>query len=206
MCYLTFDDGPSKNTPAILDILKKYNVKATFFVIGTGDMSKLKRIDAEGHAIGLHSNCHVYSNIYSSMDAYLSDLYAISKKVENTIGKRVNILRFPGGSSNTVSAKYKKGLMRELSIRMPNMGYSYFDWNVSSGDADRAVVPAQEIVDGTIRRSTGKSSLCILMHDAPAKTTTVTALPVIITKLKAMGYTFEPITATTHGYHQAVNN
>ncbi len=207
VCYLTFDDGPSKHTPKVLDILKKYNVKATFFVIGTGDMTLLKRMEKEGHAIGLHSNSHEYSYIYSSTKNYLLDLQSISKKVEKQIGKKVQIIRFPGGSNNLVSKKYNVGIMTKLSKMMPEMGYNYIDWNVCAGDADRSgYIPASEITSNTLSRAKGKSSICVLLHDASAKKTTVEALPKIIEGLTKMGYRFEVITPSTNGYHFKVAN
>ncbi|MCQ2455181.1 MAG: polysaccharide deacetylase family protein [Clostridia bacterium] len=206
VCYLTFDDGPSKNTTKILDILKKNKVKATFFVIGTGNLDLLPRIKKEGHAIGLHSNSHDYKKIYSSPTAFLNDLSAISKKVEKKIGIKVNIIRFPGGSDNLVSKKYKKGIMKDLTKRLPKMGYSYFDWNVVSGDADRALMPTKNIINQSVNGAKNKKSVCLLMHDASAKTTTVNALPTIIKKYKAMGFKFDVITAETYGFHNKVNN
>lgn len=206
VCYLTFDDGPSNVTPFILDILRRYNVKATFFVIGNGKLDLLPEIAASGHTIGLHSNTHIYSGIYTSIESYLLDLRELSKKVEAKTGIKSNVVRFPGGSSNTVSQKYCPGLMTILSGLLPDMGYSYFDWNVVSGDADKSKMPAEIIAGNVINRCANKDSVCVLMHDAPSKITTAEALPVIIENLSGMGFTFEPLTASTFGYHQAVNN
>jgi len=140
------------------------------------------------------------------VNSYLADIQQISDIVYNTTGVRSNIIRFPGGSSNMVSAQYCKGIMSDLTVRMPQLGYSYYDWNVSSGDASAARVPAATIVNNVLKGAKGKNSICVLMHDTGAKTTTVEALPAIIEGLDAMGFRFAPLTAEVYGYHQAVNN
>lgn len=206
ICYLTFDDGPSDNTLKILDILDAYGIKATFFVIGTAKTQYMPQIVSRGHAIGLHSATHNYGSIYADVNSYLSDIQQISDIVYNTTGVRSNIMRFPGGSSNKVSAKYCAGIMTDLTVRMPSLGYSYYDWNVSSGDASAPTVPASTIVNNVLNAARGKNSICVLMHDTAAKTTTVEALPAIIEGLDAMGFRFAVIDASVFGFHQAVNN
>ena len=206
ICYLTFDDGPSDNTLKILDILDAYGIKATFFVVGTAKTQYMPLIVNRGHAIGLHSTTHKYDVIYKDINSYLTDIQGISNIVYNATGVRSNIIRFPGGSSNAVSAKYCVGLMTDLTQRMPSLGYSYYDWNVTSGDASAALVPANTIVNTVLSNAKGKKSICVLMHDTSAKTTTVEALPAIIEGLDAMGFRFAPITAEVYGFHQKVNN
>lgn len=207
ICYLTFDDGPSKNTPLILDILKKYNAKATFFVINTGDIGYIQRIHDEGHTVGLHTYSHNYAQLYSSTNAYFNDLQQISDKVESIIGIRPTVMRFPGGSSNKVSAKYCKGIMTQLVTLVQEKGYSYFDWNISSGDADSTTPSYTYIRNNVLNNARNKNSICVLMHDASAKTTTVQALPEIIEGLTNMGYRFEALTPEAYGYHhQNLNN
>ncbi len=206
ICYLTFDDGPSDNTLKILDILDAYGIKGTFFVVGNAKTSYMPQITSRGHAIGLHSTTHNYAGIYQDINSYLADIQQISDIVFNATGVRSNIFRFPGGSSNTVSAKYSPGIMTDLTTRMPSLGYSYFDWNVDSGDANVARVPAQTIVNNVLNGAQGKSSICVLMHDTSAKTTTVEALPAIIEGLHNMGFRFSAISADVYGYHQNVNN
>ena len=206
ICYLTFDDGPSDNTLKILDILDAYGIKATFFVVGTSKQEYMPQIVSRGHAIGLHSTTHKYDVIYKDINSYLEDIRQISDIVYNATGVRTNIMRFPGGSSNMVSASYSPGIMTDLTVRMPSLGYSYYDWNVSSGDANAARVPAATIVNNVLNAARGKSSICVLMHDNGGKTTTVEALPAIIEGLDAMGFRFAPITAEVYGFHQKVNN
>lgn len=201
VCYLTFDDGPSANTLKILDILNKYGVKATFFVINSADIGYVKNIYEAGHTVGLHSATHNYSQIYSSTDAYFNDLQQISDKVESIIGVKPTVMRFPGGSSNKVSAKYCGGIMTRLVSLVQERGYSYFDWNVSSGDADSNTPSYTYIRNNVINSAKNKNSACVLMHDSSVKTTTVQALPEIIEGLMAMGYRFEALTPETYGYH-----
>ncbi len=206
ICYLTFDDGPSDNTLKILDILDAYGIKATFFVVGTAKTQYMPQIVNRGHAIGLHSTTHKYEVIYKDINSYLSDIQQISDIVYNATGVRSNIIRFPGGSSNAISARYCKGIMTDLTVRMPSLGYSYYDWNVSSGDANAVRVPAATIVNNVLNGAKGKSSICVLMHDTSAKSTTVEALPAIIEGLDAMGFRFAPLTAEVYGFSQRVNN
>lgn len=206
ICYLTFDDGPSENTLKILEILKRENVKATFFVIHTGKMEYLKNIADDGHAIGLHTYSHEYYQIYSSDEAYFNDLQMISDEVFQYTGIRSNIIRFPGGSSNTVSKKYNLGIMTRLTQEVQNRGYTYFDWNVTSGDADDKKLTASEIVQRCKNDMPKRSNACVLMHDAPTKTTTVDALPQVIQLFRDNGFTFETLDSNSVVPKHTVNN
>lgn len=205
--YLTFDDGPSSsNTTKILNILDAYNVKATFFVIGTGNLSIAKDAYNRGHAIGLHANKHEYGQIYTSTDAYFADLELLGYKVKEQIGFTPNIIRFPGGSSNTVSRKYCKGIMTTLSQEVENRGYFYFDWNVDSTDASGNNIPAEQIVSNIKKYVYGQKDVCILMHDTAAKGTTVEALPQIIEYCRSMGYEFCILNQYAKEFHHGINN
>ena len=197
VCYLTFDDGPSENTLGILKVLKKYNAKATFFVINTSKFDYVKQIHADGHTVGLHTDSHVYSSIYSSIDAYFADLNSISNRVEKLTGVKSTVMRFPGGSSNGISKKHCPGIMSKLVNEVPARGYSYFDWNVDSGDADSNTPSYTYILNRVLQGASGKNAICVLMHDASAKTTTVQALPYIIEGLAQRGYRFEALTTAT---------
>lgn len=208
VCYLTFDDGPTNNTLEILKILDEYQIKATFFVIDTPqtEIEYVKQIHAAGHTVGLHSASHNYAQIYSSTDAYFADLNKISNSVKNIIGIESKVIRFPGGGSNMVSKKYSPGIMTKLAPMVSEKGYTYFDWNVSSGDADSVTPSTTKIINNVLAGAKNKNSICVLMHDAKAKTTTVQALPKIIEGLKNMGFSFAPLTAESHGYHHSINN
>lgn len=207
VCYLTFDDGPSDNTLKILDILKRYNAKATFFVIGRGNLDYTRRIVDEGHAVALHSNTHEYSNIYTSTDAYFADLQAISDKVYDKTGVRSKLIRFPGGSSNTTSKQYSSGIMTVLTGQVEEKGYSYFDWNIDSEDASGNGIPADTLVNNIKKHDYSQySDICILCHDTAAKDTTVEALPEMIEHLAAQGYVFEALNENSPEFHHGVNN
>jgi peptidoglycan/xylan/chitin deacetylase (PgdA/CDA1 family) len=132
--YLTFDDGPSELTPVVLDILYEYKIKGTFFVNGRKTnigWDLYKRIVDEGHSIGNHTYSHDYSKIYTSEDSFVLDFKQLEDLLYEKVGVRPKIMRFPGGSNNTISKKCgSENLMKKLSESMKNMGYQYFDWNV----------------------------------------------------------------------------
>ena len=134
--YLTFDDGPGPYTAELLDILKQYGVKATFFVTNQQPkyLDLIGRAFREGHTIGVHTSCHDYDRIYASEQAYFDDFFAMEEIVKEQTGDYTRIFRFPGGSSNTVSS-FNPGIMSRLTQAMTDMGYQYYDWNVVSGDA-----------------------------------------------------------------------
>ncbi|KGF09101.1 hypothetical protein HMPREF1635_04960 [Clostridiales bacterium S5-A14a] len=203
--YLTFDDGPSPNTGRILDILAKYDVKGTFFVTGNDASCRhfITRAAKEGHTIGLHTYTHQY-NIYSSKEAFFDDLNKVNAMVKELTGKESHYTRFAGGSSNTISRKYSKGIMVQLVEEVEKRGFRYYDWNASSDDAAANTVPRDRI----IRSSTASRAnhICLLMHDSRPKTTTADALPVIIEHYKKLGYTFLPISESTPVFHHHVNN
>ena len=204
--YLTFDDGPSENTQKILDILDRYNVKATFFV--TGENQKYNYLIQEahkrGHTIGLHTYCHDYKTVYTSVDAYFDDLNKIGNMVKDLIGFVPRYIRFPGGSSNTISRKYSQGIMTILSKEVINQGYQYYDWNGDSTDASGNNVPVSKLIANAT--SSKANNINILFHDTKAKSTTVEALPAIIENYLARGYRFEAINDNSFVPHQGINN
>ena len=184
--YLTFDDGPSSNTDQILDILKDYDVKATFFVVGKTDERSVKayqRIVEEGHTLAMHSYSHKYDEIYESKEAFARDLNALQEYLYETTGVWPRIYRFPGGSSNTVS----KVDMQELIEYLTDIGITYFDWNVASGDAVSRTLPAETIVNNCLSGIEKQKESVILMHDASNKGTTIEALPQIIEAIQEQG-------------------
>lgn len=198
VCYLTFDDGPCENTLKILDILNSYNVKATFFVTKNSNIAYVKKAYNAGHTVGLHTASHVYSKVYASVDAYYNDLNEISASVEQQIGIKSKIIRFPGGSSNTKGAK---GFMSSLIKSVTEKGYFYFDWNVDSGDAGSAQGNSAAIATNVISASKNKKTVCVLMHDV--STATTKALPAIIEGLSAQGFSFKPLSEESSGFHHS---
>ena len=178
--YLTFDDGPSANTERILDILDQYGVKATFFVVGKeGYTEQYRRIVDDGHTLAMHSYSHKYSEIYASVDAYRADLAKLHDFLYELTGEDCSIVRFPGGSSNTIS----RVDMWELIDYLKREDMVYFDWNVSSGDATGDRKSADQIARNVLDSIGQFSNAVVLFHDAPGKDSTVDALPAIIEKI-----------------------
>lgn len=198
--YLTFDDGPSRNTAQVLDILKENNIKATFFVVNSdiGDHEELyRRIVNEGHTIGIHTYSHRYRDIYHSVDDYLADFEKIFSKVYKITGVKPDIFRFPGGSINV----YNQNIYLELIAEMLRRGFTYYDWNVSSGDAGQTYTAAQ--IQNAVMQGIGSNDKSIvLMHDSSTKQATVAALQGIIDNYKethefrALNNTVEPAVFT----------
>ncbi len=196
--YLTFDDGPSANTAEILDILQEYNVKATFFVVGKTDevsIENYKRIVAEGHTLGMHSYSHKYNEIYTSIEAYSEDLCKLQDYLYEITGVQSTYVRFPGGSSNKVS----KVNMQDLISYLSEKKITYYDWNISCGDADTSNLDPQIIVSNCLDKlDQYRNEAMILMHDANDKKTTVEALPIMIESIQKMDDTvILPITEET---------
>lgn len=205
--YLTFDDGPSASiTPGILKILKEENVKATFFVVGASSNLDylIRQAYNDGHTIGLHSYTHNYKTVYSSVNGYFDDLTKIQNRVYNITGNKSKIIRFPGGSSNTVSRNYYRGIMGILTRDVQNRGYQYFDWNVDSNDAGSART-SNDVYNNVTRNLNSKSNI-VLMHDFEGNTKTLNALRDIIRYGKENGYNFDSIKLDTFPAHHGVNN
>lgn len=196
--YLTFDDGPSIRTPEILDILDEYEVKATFFVNGPAsdnpDLEPLyKRIVEEGNAIGMHSYSHKYKDIYSSEEAFETDLDKIHTLIYNETGIDTKLYRFPGGSGNTVS----RLPMETFADVLHDRGYEYYDWNIYPGDRTGKSYPKDEIVSGVLDNIDEFRTAIVLLHDSDNHVSTVEALPEIIEGLKERDVEFCVIDATT---------
>ena len=202
--YLTFDDGPSKNTEEILDILDEYGVKATFFVVGKEEekaAQRLQMIYERGHTIGMHSYSHDYSQIYESVKDFRADFLKSKQYIYDAIGVETIHYRFPGGSSNTISDLS----MEEFIEFLEEQGVEYYDWNISSGDGGSTLVPVEVLVENCTANIAKYETSIILMHDSAAKTTTVEALPQIIETIQAMEDTvILPITENTQAVHHVV--
>lgn len=199
--YLTFDDGPSISiTPQILDILKSNNISATFFIVdyeyGSQREELVVRAFNEGHTIALHGTSHTYSEIYTSLDALVNNFTTLQEKVYTSTGYRSYIIRFPGGSSNTVSQKYCTGIMTEAVEYFSNTDFVYFDWNVDSQDAGGAYSMEEIFENVTSSIKKGRNNV-VLMHDSGSKKYTVEALQSIIDWALAEGYEFKAITQET---------
>ena len=205
VCYLTFDDGPSQYTRQILQVLEEEGVQATFFVTGgqglltEEEAADLIRQEAEaGHTVGLHSYSHRYGEIYRSMEDYLADLEQIYRLVLQASGQRCRIVRFPGGSNNTVAPG---GVMAQLREELDRRGFVYHDWNAVSGD-DVSPAPAAGRLAGNILDAAGeREQMVALFHDGATGENTAEAVRLVIRQLKAEGYRFLPITDSTPACH-----
>lgn len=193
--YLTFDDGPdAENTPIVLDILNKNNIKATFFVVGTAiekNPEILKRIYNEGHAIGNHSYNHIYRELYQSVTSYTEQLHHNEEIIKGVLNLRPHISRSPGGSVGHFTRAYWDALK--------NQGYMEVGWNISAGDASSAT--AEQILNNIISQTEKNDFLwshaILLMHDARGHGETVKALPNIIKYYKEHGFEFHVINSKT---------
>ena len=199
--YLTFDDGPSKYTPKLLKCLRKYGVKATFFVVNNGFHRYMNDIVSDGHTIALHTLSHRYDVIYVDEKAYFQDLEAIHSKILATTGVDTMLMRFPGGSSNTIYKRYcrEAGLLGRLKQAVQERGLRYFDWNVDSGDASTAKT-ADDVYRNVIAGiQAQKGSSVVLQHDTCAFS--VDAVERIIQWALANGYTFMALNADSPTVH-----
>ncbi len=201
-CYLTFDDGPTKNiTPQILDTLRKYNVKATFFQTGSNiekNPDIARRVYEEGHLISGHSYSHDYNKLYDTEESFRSEVEKTHEIINGVTDKEeFKLMRFPGGSYNagdhaSEKQKYKKTLK--------DMGFYYVDWNTLNGDAEGKKKNAQELLEYLKRNTSLKlNNLVVLMHDASAKQATADALGSIIEYLSGEGYTFHRLDDIEYG-------
>ncbi len=201
--YITFDDGPSVFTNEILDILKEYDVKATFFVCGTGDNDEslrpvYKRIVDEGHTIGMHSYSHVYSRVYGDLDMFQYDLDKIRNLIYNETGVVPKYYRFPGGSGNTIASLP----MEQYISVLYSQGMEYYDWNVYGGDSSGNRLSAENIIKNTLDGVDRRKTAVILLHDTGSRKNTVDALPGILEGLKERGADIRAIDDDTPPLHQ----
>lgn len=195
--YLTFDDGPTHVvTNQLLDVLKKYNVKATFFVVGKeieGTEDILLRIYKEGHGIGLHTYSHNYKKLYSSEEIFIDEMLRTREKVKNITGYSSNIMRFPGGSAKHLNAAFLEKLHKN--------NLKVFDWNVNLCDGVNPNLSAYRLLDNAKKYRKSYSRLIVLMHCNFNNKNTVKALPKIIEYYKDLGYEFKPLTNESEEYY-----
>ena len=202
--YLTFDDGPGPYTGRLLDLLSAYGVPATFFVTAANPdyYGLIGRAHREGHAIGVHTSTHNYNQIYASEEAWLEDFWNMQEIIKEQTGDYTSIFRFPGGSSNTVS-RFNPGIMTRLSAMMEDLGFRFYDWNVSSGDAGETN-DTSEIVENIINGCAGRKWSVVLQHDI--KDYSVAAVEQVIIWGRNNGYTFRALDLSSPDAHHGINN
>ena len=201
--YLTFDDGPGPHTERLLNVLAKYGVKVTFFVVNGSHLDMITRAAQEGHTVAIHTYTHRYSQIYASDEAFLADLQAMQQVIFERTGQKSMLTRFPGGSSNSVSSAYNKGIMTRLTKKLQEMGYQYFDWNVDSNDAGGAKT-AEEVFNNIVSGVSNRQNSVVLQHDTQGFS--VDAVEQLLAWGLCNGYTFAPLTADSPTCHHGVNN
>jgi len=200
--YLTFDDGPGPYTGELLDVLQRYGVKATFFVVNTGYIGMIQRAAAEGHTVAVHTATHRFNDIYASEEAFFDDFERMQSVIESYTGQKPMILRFPGGSSNTIS-NFNKGIMTRLVKSVKDYGLRYFDWNVDSGDAGGART-TWEVFQNVVNGIGSKQVAVVLQHDTLGYS--VDAVEQIILWGIENGYTFAPLTMESPACEHPVFN
>ena len=192
--YLTFDDGPSsRNTERIVNILNNNKVNATFFVVGENVKrypEMVKRLSDENMALFPHCNCHKYSELYSSKDNFLNDLFQCEETIMSLTGKKENIhfVRMPGGSDNKVC---NSNVLGEIKQNLLQDNYYYIDWNVDIGDATATNVSTETLISNINKYAYNYKIDVVLMHDLDSKNTTIDALDRVIKDYKSKGYTFK---------------
>lgn len=193
--YITFDDGPCKSTPELLKVLRKLNVKATFFVTAQYGSDEevvewLKQIKAEGHTIGVHSYSHRYNEIYSSVKKYLADYKKMDDLILEATGEHSRMFRFPGGSNTGYNASVREKVIQEMTSR----GMVYYDWNAYNGDCDG--FSKSEMVKKAVKEAGYRDKSIILMHNIPKKDQVIETMPAIVEGLRKKGYEFEALEGT----------
>ncbi len=192
--YLTFDDGPSRNTYSVLHYLDEYNIKATFFVVPQRTdecYALMKQIVDKGHSIGVHSASHEYEKIYASVEAYLEDFNEAWQMIYEATGVKTHIFRFPGGSKNDFNAATRDAIIEEMTRR----GFRYYDWNVDSNDSGDATWT--EMYNSIPADIAGNYRSVVLMHDSAQRENTVYVLEDILRVLTNEGYKFDKINNNT---------
>ena len=198
--YLTFDDGPGKYTERLLKTLERNNVHVTFFVTGAFPVYEdmIKKEYEAGHSIGIHTFSHDFDSIYKDADAFWKDIGKMQEVVVRQTGHPTNLMRFAGGSSNTVGVWQTPGIMELLVKQAPGKGFQYFDWNVSSGDGAAEGDSAMVISRITSQIQNYDQSV-VLCHDT--KEYTVIAMEYLIPWLLDNGYTISPLSFDSEPAH-----
>lgn len=183
--YITFDDGPTPNTPKILDILSSHNAKATFFLLDER-ISRypdfVKRINSESHAIGLHGKSHDVNAIYSTPSSPLDEMNSANDSLYNVLGFRSRLIRTPYGSYPYMNYEQYKILI--------SANYKLWDWTVDPRDS--VGTPDLSSILSHIKTDLrGNSRPIVLLHD---RKSTADKLDCILDYFSSQGYRFETIT------------
>lgn len=184
--YLSFDDGPNKQTKEILRLLKKYNMKATFFLLYNGislEPNLVKQIKAEGHGIGLHGVTHRISLFYKDDTSPLKEMDRANVALDKVLGTKTKLIRTPYGSKPYLNNKQFEYLNAS--------GYLLWDWNVDSGDSAKSYVSPKIIETRVLTGLKAKAIPVVLLHD---KSCTTDSLENILIWMSKNGYVSKPLT------------
>jgi peptidoglycan/xylan/chitin deacetylase (PgdA/CDA1 family) len=203
--YLTFDYGPGPYTEELLETLDRYGVQVTFFVTGAfpayEDM--IKKEDAAGNSVGIHTLTHDFEKIYSDDKAFWKDIDQMQEIVQRQTGHTTNLMRFAGGSSNSISASYTPGIMTLLTEQAQQKGFQYFDWNISSGDGG-SEGDMNMVINNITSNLPNQDTCVVLCHDT--KEYTVNAMKYLIPWLLDHGYDIRPLQFDSEPAHHGVQN
>ncbi|WP_181153250.1 polysaccharide deacetylase family protein [Paenibacillus sp. AR247] len=202
VAYLTFDDGPSKNTKQILDILRRYGIKGTFFVLGKETpygLNMYRKIISQGHVLGNHTYSHDYAKIYASKKGFFQDFDRLERLLIKSVGFKPRLFRFPGGSNNRLIPKKRSpSLIRSIKAELKSRKYRYCDWTIDSLDSYPIRLSPRQISDHVLNESRISSSCIILFHDFADNSTA--ALPVIIEGLRRQGFRFGVLSLKSYNF------
>ena len=199
IAYITFDDGPYHSTDEVLNILKKYNVKATFFTIGLDKdtcydnpnyscYNTYKKIVDNGHTIANHTYSHqIFRGLYSSADSFTYQVKLQEELIQNRTGIKTNILRFPGGI-NTANA-LAKSHVSNIKNWLKENNYGWVDWTAQDGDG--GYLPSYDVAWNNFTKTIDENIEVILFHDY--SNITIAMLPEAIEYLEERDYILLPL-------------
>lgn len=187
VAYLTFDDGPYDLTLDYLKVLKEYDIRATFFLLGKPKHEEKYQLYVEdGHTLANHTYSHQIKNgIYRSTDAFINDVLKLDEYLFNLTGQKMDIVRFPGGSPTAGSLK------NDMIEKLRENGYGYIDWTSHTGDGSDNSLTPDKAYRNLMQTIAGENVSVVLMHDYSGAT--LGALPQIIEAMKEQNYIFLPL-------------
>ncbi|MGL5765625.1 MAG: polysaccharide deacetylase family protein [Sarcina sp.] len=200
--YLTFDDGPSEYTNKVLDILTKYDVHATFFVLGESLENKgsdeiLKNTILKGHAIANHTYTHDYKKLYKNgnvdVDYFMEELEKTNNKIKEIICEDfdTSVIRMPGGYMTR--EYYNDKNLDSFNEKLKDKNIVEIDWTSENGDGVTRKESVEQMFNRVLEQTKEQKKIILLMHDSKGKDTTIATLPKIIEHFKDQGYEFKVI-------------
>ena len=189
--YLTFDDGPSIYTRAIMEILNEHSVPGIFFILGESidnipeSYDILNELHGAGHFLALHTMTHNRRSLYRlerSPQNFVDEMFELQRLIAEITGHHTNLCRAPYGVGGNFKAAHWKAVT--------SAGLYCVDWHIDSRDWEKST--AQQVYDEVsrgLKKKQDSNELVILFHE---NARTITALPQIIEMLQNEGYTFRP--------------